>query len=261
MGLVKTEWTDRGVAVLTLCDPDRRNAMTEAMGDALSAAVAELSTRDDLRVVVLTGEPPAFSAGGDLGMLEELGRKTREQGFDASETMKAFYRRFLAIRELPVPAIAAINGHAVGAGACVGLACDLRIVAQEARIGLNFAKLGLHPGMGGSWLLPEAVGRQRAAELLYTGRLARGPEWAAWGMALEALPAAEVLPRALALAADIAGSSPVVVRQLKQSLAGNRDLPAQLELEARAQAVNYGTDDLVEGLAAVRARRTPDFPG
>ena len=264
--LLKIDREDDGVVCLTLNDPQRRNAMTEAMGDALERATAELSQDASLRCVVLTGAPPAFSAGGDLDMLEELGRRTRDEGFDASETMRAFYRRFLALRGLPVPVIAAINGHAVGAGACVALACDLRIVAREAKFGLNFSRLGLHPGMGGTWLLPRAVGRQRAAEMLYTGRLASGEALANYGMALEALPSTEVLPAAMKLAASIAESSPVVVRQLKANLEGtgiegplDRSLEAQLVLEAQAQAVNYGTEDLVEGLAAVRARRAPKF--
>jgi enoyl-CoA hydratase len=259
---VRVDRHDDGVVVLTLDDPDRRNAMTEDMGDALTAATAELADDADLRVVVLTGAPPAFSAGGDLAMLEELARRTRDEGFDATETMRAFYRRFLTVRDLPVPVIAAINGHAVGAGLCVALACDLRIVAEDAKVGLNFARLGLHPGMGGSWLLPRTVDQQRAAAWLYTGRLVSGAEAAAAGMALQATAADQVVPTALELAREIAGASPVVVRQLKATLAAEApDLDAALRREASCQAVNYGTEDLREGLTAGRDRRTPTFPG
>jgi enoyl-CoA hydratase len=259
---VQVDRHDDGVVVLTLDDPDRRNAMTEEMGDALVAATAELADDVDLRAVVVTGAPPAFSAGGDLAMLEDLARRTRDEGFDATETMRAFYRRFLTVRDLPVPVIAAINGHAVGAGLCVALACDLRIVADDAKVGLNFAKLGLHPGMGGSWLLPRTVDQQRAAAWLYTGRLVSGAEAAAAGMALQATPAAEVLPTALELAREIAAASPVVVRQLKATLAADApDLDHALRREASCQAVNYGTEDLREGLAAGRDRRSPTFPG
>ncbi len=175
--------------------------------------------------------------------------------------MRAFYERFLAVRQLPVPVIAAINGHAVGAGLCVGLGCDLRIVANEAKVGLNFARLGLHPGMGGSWFLPRILGEQRAAKWLYTGRLFSGAEAAADGLALEALPADEVLPAAIALAEDIAAASPTVVRQLRATLATSptNDLDAQLDLEAAMQSVNYGTEELAEGLRAGRERRDPRF--
>lgn len=263
MALVEVDRRDGGVVVVTLNDPDRRNAMTVAMGEAIAATFGELARDDTLRVAVVTGAPPAFSAGGDLAMLEDHARRAREEGFDATAEMRAFYERFLAVASLPVPTIAAINGHAIGAGLCVALACDLAVVGAEAKIGLNFARLALHPGMGGSWLLPRAVGRQRAAELLYTGRLATGDEMADHGMALESLPGDEVLPRALGLADAIATSAPLVVRQLKISLAASpvNSLTEQLDLEAANQAVNYGTDDLREGLAAGRERRTPRFTG
>lgn len=260
---VRTDRRDDGVAILTLDDPDRRNAMTETMGEALRDAAAGLRDDEGLRAVVLTGAPPAFSAGGDLAMLEDLARRTRDEGYDATGFMREFYARFLSVRDLPVPVIAAVNGHAVGAGLCVALACDLRIVADEAKVGLNFARLGLHPGMGGSWLLARAVGPQRAAEWLYTGRLVSGREAASAGLALESLPADEVLPRAIALAEEIAAASPLTVRQLKQTLAttADADLDAALQREAECQAVSYGSDDLLEGLAAGRERRSPTFTG
>jgi enoyl-CoA hydratase len=261
MALVDRDDRAAGVVVLTFNDPDRRNAMTEAMGDAIAAAFAELDGDQDVRAVVLTGAPPAFSAGGDLDMLEELGRRARDEEFDASPFMREFYERFLSVRRCAVPVIAAINGHAVGAGLCVALACDLRIVAKEAKVGLNFARLGLHPGMGGSWLLPRAVGVQRGAEMLYTGRLVSGADFARWGAALEAVPAAEVLAAALELAGQIAASSPEVVRQLRVSLAASptSSLEEQLAAEADAQAVNYASPQFTEGLAAVRERRSPEF--
>lgn len=260
---VRTDRDDRGIVVLTLDDPDRRNAMTEAMGDDLATAVAALEHDPDVRVVVLTGAPPAFSAGGDLAMLDRLARRARDEGFDATDTMRTFYDRFLAIRRLAVPTIAAINGHAVGAGLCVALACDLRLVADEARVGLNFARLGLHPGMGGSWLLPQALGAQRAAVWLYTGRLVDGPVAAADGLAIGSYPADEVLDRALALASDIADASPVTVRQLKATLTTDETagLMAALDREAACQADSYRSEDLQEGLAAARERRAPVFPG
>ncbi len=261
MALVERENRDGGIVVLTLNDPERRNAMTEAMGDAIASTFEALADDQDVRCVVLTGAPPAFSAGGDLDMLEELGRKARDEDFDAAPFMREFYARFLAVRRSPVPVIAAVNGHAVGAGLCVALACDLRIVADEARLGLNFARLGLHPGMGGSWLLPRAVGVQRGAELLYTGRLVSGTDYARWGAALESLPSTEVLAAALELAGEIAKSSPVVVRQLRTTLTASptSTLDEQLAAEAGAQAVNYASADFVEGLTAVREKRTPAF--
>lgn len=258
---VQVDRRDRGVVVVTMHDPDRLNAMTADMGRSLQRALTELRDDPGLRCVVLTGTPPAFSAGGDLGMLEDLGRRAREEGFDATDTMRGFYDRFLAVRDLPVPVVAAVNGHAVGAGLCVALACDLRLVANDAKVGLNFARLGLHPGMGGSWLLPRVLGAQQAARWLYTGRLVRGEEAAAQGLALAALPADEVLPAALTLADEIAAASPLVVRQVKVALDATErnDLASQLDLEAAMQAVDYRSADLVEGIAATRQRRDPSF--
>jgi enoyl-CoA hydratase/carnithine racemase len=250
-----------GIACLTFNDPAVRNAMSVDMADALSVALAELTARADVRCVILTGAPPAFSAGGDLGMLESIRDGTRAGTLDAAAHMYAFYNQFLAISRLPVPTIAAVNGHAVGAGLCVALACDLMIVADEAKVGVNFAKLGLHPGMGASWWLPRRVGQARAAELLWTGRLIDGRTAAHYGLALESLPAKEVLPRAQTLAAEIATSAPGVVRQLKAlSLVDSaRTLDEQLHLEARNQAENYLSHDLAEGLLAARERRPAVF--
>ena len=260
---VQLDRHDNGVAVLTLDDPARRNAMTDAMGDALAKRCDELASDEHVRAVVITGTPPAFSGGGDLDMLEDLSRRTREEGFDATDIMTAFYRRFLSVRDLPVPVVAAINGHAIGAGLCVALACDLRLVADDAKVGLNFTRLGLHPGMGGTWFLPRVLGPQRAAAWLYTGDLVDGARAADQGLALESFPAAEVLDRALELAGRIASAAPLTVRHLRQSLAEveRLDLDEALASEAAAQALSYGTDDLVEGLAAARDRRTPRFEG
>lgn len=263
MSVVQVDRREAGIVVVTLNDPDRRNAMTVEMGTALQETFGELGADEDVRVIVLTGAPPAFSAGGDLAMLEEYNRRAREDGFDATDSMRAFYERFLSVREVPVPVIAAINGHAIGAGLCVALACDLLLVADEAKVGLNFARLALHPGMGGSWLLPRHLGTQRAAEWLYTGRIFTGTEAADAGMALRSLPAAGVVEEALDLAGQIAAAGPLVVRQLKGSLAqaGTATLAEQLDREAAAQAVNYRTADLAEGLAAGRERRPPTFTG
>lgn len=263
MSLVRVDRPEDTIAVVTLDDPDRRNAMSVAMGQALHGTFTALRDEEHLRAVVLTGAPPAFCAGGDLGMLRDYAHRARSEGFDATEAMRSFYRLFLAVRDLPVPVIAAVNGHAIGAGLCVAMACDLIVVAEDAKLGVNFAQLGLHPGMGATWLLPRLVGRQRAAELLYTGRLISGADAAAYGLALEARPAAEVLDRALMLARTVADAAPLVVRATKQALAATWDhtLEEQLDLEARAQARSYASEDLAEGLAALAERRPPRFSG
>lgn len=248
-----------GVAVLTLDDVARKNAMSVELGDALQTRVAELLGRRDVRAVVLTGAGGAFSAGGDLAMLERLRQSSFE---DARRHMLAFYARYLSLLELPVPVVAAVEGPAIGAGLCVALACDLVVVGEDSKLALNFVQLGLHPGMGATWLVPRRVGAERAAELLLTGRRFDGREAQAMGLVLEAVPQAQVLPRAVALAGTLAANAPLAVRALKRNLGVDRAaLQAALEREALAQAESYGSADLGEGLAAAAERRAARFEG
>lgn len=140
--------------------------MTDALALACSVHRA-LCRLPQVRVVILTGEGKAFSAGGDLDFL--LNRANDEPGNNAP-MMRAFYARFLSLLQLPVPVIAAINGPAIGAGMCVAAACDLRIAAKTTDMGFTFAKLGLHPGMGCTFFLPALIGQQNASRLLLTVR-------------------------------------------------------------------------------------------
>lgn len=258
MPRVNLTWHGR-VALLTLDDRARKNAMSPELGDALKACVEELKQSPGVRAVVLTGAAGAFSAGGDLAMLERLRRASFEE---ARAFMRSFYARYLSLTELAVPTIAAIEGPAIGAGLCVALACDLCVVDAQAKLALNFVQLGLHPGMGATYLAPLRAGTQRGAELLWTGRRFDGAEAVRLGLALEALPAAEVLPRALAMAEQIAQNAPLAVRALKRRLGLDQGaLDQALAAEALAQAESYGSADLGEGLAAAAARRPPRFQG
>jgi len=255
------------VVTLTLHDPERRNAMSEAMGRAFTARCARLESDANVRAVILAGAGRAFSAGGDLDMLEQLTDQAHADPQTSRpavrDFMRGFYELFLAVRRIPVPTIAALHGHAIGAGLCVALACDVRLVAREAKIGLNFVRVGLHPGMGSTWTLPRLVGPSLAAELLYTGRLVDGEEAARIGLASRALPAAEIPAAARALAAEIAASAPLAVRGALRSLRASaaNDLEAQLALEAAEQALCYASDDMRRGLAAARDGRAADFEG
>jgi enoyl-CoA hydratase/carnithine racemase len=257
---------DGEVATLTFHDPERRNAMTRAMGEAFAARCAELARERGLRALILTGAGAAFSAGGDLDFIQGLadagladpGGPTRHRNRD---TMRDFYGLFLAVRELPFPSVAAIQGAAIGAGLCVALACDLRVAARDAKLGLNFARLGIHPGMGATWTLPRLVGPAHAADLLLTGRTLDGEEAARIGLVNRALAREAVLEEARALARALAAGAPEAVRGARQALARSAavTLDDQLAFEATRQAECYETRDLQEGLAAARARREPKF--
>jgi len=248
--------TDGDVATLTLDDPTRKNAMSEAMADAFQAGVESLRATS-IRAVIITGSGTAFSGGGDLSMLQRL---TTLSAAEAERFMLDYYQRFLCVRELSVPVVAAVNGAAVGAGLCLALACDMMIVATDAKLALNFVRLGLHPGMGATHYAPLRFGAPRAMELLCTGRFFSGEDALAWGGALEAPGASQVLARATAIAHEIASSGPVSTRALTASLrAADAGLPAALAREAVAQAASYGSAELQVGLLAAREKRAAQF--
>ena len=261
------EQRDGAVVTLTFNHPERLNAMTQEMGEAFARRIAELARDESLRAVVLTGEGRAFSAGGDLGMIRghaETGRS--EPGIARRairDTMRSFYKLFLSLRDLPCPSVAAINGPAIGAGLCVALACDLRFAAEKARMGVNFTKLGLHPGMAATWTLPRLVGPALAAELLYTSRLISGREAAEFGLVNRALPAERVLETAQEVAAEIAACAPLAVRGVKRALdrSHGASLEDQLSFEASEQAACFESEDVHEGIAAVSEKRDPRFTG
>lgn len=248
-----------GVATLTLDDAKRRNAMSPELGDALLARVREVEGRGDVRACVLAGAGAAFSAGGDLAMLERLRRSSPEE---CRAFMLSFYGRYLSVLDLGVPIVAAVHGAAIGAGLCVAMACHVLVVEQDAKLALNFAELGLHPGMGATYFTPRRVGHERAAELLFSGRRFDGREAAAMGLALEAVASGGALARAQELAGSFARSAPLAVRALAVQLGPDRGaLRLALEREAAEQAVSYASEDLGEGLKAAADRRRPSFKG
>lgn len=249
----------RHLAVLVLDQPQRRNAMSDAMTASWVRVVEALRADTRLAAVVVTGAGSAFCSGGDLGWLAEGGAAVPE----LRERMLAFYRSWLAIADLPVPTIAAINGHAVGAGLALALACDIRYVAAEARLSVPFTALGLHPGMATTWSLPRVVSAAVARDLLLTGRRVGGDEAVALGLASACVPAAQVLDRALEAARAIATAAPVATALTLEALRrdGHPDRESALQWEALAQATTMATADLHEGLAAAAERRQPRFEG
>jgi enoyl-CoA hydratase/carnithine racemase len=247
------------IARLTLQNAGKRNAMTLAMGDAFAAHVRAINARNDIGAVIVSGEGGVFSGGGDLSMLDALRGQSRAECIAA---MHRFYGGYLSVLDLTVPSIAAIEGAAVGAGLCLAFACDLRLVASDAKLAFNFMRLGLHPGMGGTFLAPHRLGPERAADLLYTGRRFTGSEAVAMGAALRHMPASEVQAQADALAAELALGAPLAVRAMKRNLSFDRDAFAgALQREAEAQAESYASWDLGEGIKATLERRLPAFRG
>lgn len=252
--------TNGGTAELVLNRPDVRNAMSPGMGRDIGAAVEELNGQKDLRAVIVHGRGKSFSAGGDFDLLEA---RTKDNPDDNRRAMRAFYLSFLAIRELRVPTIAAIHGHAIGAGLCFALGCDIRIVAEGTKLGLTFARVGLHPGMGATFLMPRAVGHARAAELMLTGRIFDAAHAEQIGLVGRVVATEALLPAAREIAGEIASCAPIAVAQLTDTLrsGGYRTLDQALDREAACQAIDYTTADMAEAIDAFRHKRTPLFQG
>jgi enoyl-CoA hydratase/carnithine racemase len=184
-------------------------------------------------------------------------------GKPSSDASFAMYEPFLQVLDVEVPVIAAMNGHAVGGGFGLTLLADIRVANVGAKYGANFARLGIHSGLGISYLLPRIVGVARASELLFTGKLIRGDEALRIGLVTHAEEAEQVLPTAMSLAREIAASAPAAVKQMKASIRrGLRWEIRQAALhEAKLQAASLTTEDAKEGVSAVLEKREPEFNG
>ncbi|MDB4962466.1 MAG: Enoyl-CoA hydratase/isomerase [Myxococcales bacterium] len=250
---------DGDVGVITLNRPDNRNSMTPEVLDAFAAATAAARADTRVRCIVITGRGTCFSSGADFKSV------LQREGDTAAPHERSFamYAPFLSVLELEVPVVGALNGHAVGGGFGLSLVCDLRIGALDAKYGANFVKLGLAPGMGISYTLPRLIGMARASELLLTGRLVEGVEAERIGLLNRAVPAADVLREAMALARTIADNAPFAVRETKRAIHRGLDLQIKeaARLEAFAQADSIAMDDSREGIAALLAKRSPKFTG
>jgi enoyl-CoA hydratase/carnithine racemase len=257
---LRLERPAQGVVVLTLDNPEQRNAMSESMTASWVRAVDELAGDRSVRVVVVTGEGTAFCSGGDTSWIAGEPDASVDQ---LRTRMAAFYRAWLSIRRLEVPTIAAVNGPAIGAGLCLALACDIRYAAAGARLGAPFVKLGMHPGMAGTYLLPKVVGEAHARDLLLTGRVVDAEEALRLGLVSRVIEPASFFEEVLAAARGVAATAPIASRLTKLALAdgGHGDFEGALQWEALAQPVTLATADLQEGIRAARERRPPAFTG
>jgi enoyl-CoA hydratase len=256
---LRLERRSDGVALLVLDNPGQRNAMSDDMTRSWVTAIDELADDPTVRAVVVTGEGSAFCSGGNTSWIASEPDATVDQ---LRDRMLPFYRAWLSIRRLEVPTIAAINGPAIGAGLCLALACDIRYAARGARMGLPFVKLGMHAGMAGTYLLPDAVGPAAARDLLLTGRLVDADEALGLGLVSRVIEPAAFEEEVLAAAEGIAATAPIATRLTKLALLGGHvDLEHCLQWEALAQPVTLATADLQEGIRAAQEKRKPVFTG
>src|SRR5436305_6733835 len=206
MTQVRSEIAD-GVAVVTLDDPERRNALNLEMVDEIVTTFDRLEADESVVAVVVTGAPPAFCAGADLSHL----------GGSQRAGLRSVYEGFLRVGRSPLPTLAAVNGAAVGAGMNLALCCDVRIAARRARFDTRFLQLGLHPGGGHTWMLERIVGPQTAAAMVLFGEVLDGEAAARIGLAWKVVDDDALLDSAKELAAKAAAAPRALVKRVKQT--------------------------------------------
>jgi enoyl-CoA hydratase/carnithine racemase len=253
---------DGPLVTLTMNQPEQRNPLTgnTAVPEFLRA-VERIHDDRSVRCVILTGSGPSFCAGGDV-------REMRRQASpEVSEVeLRQWYRTgiqrlTLELFDLEVPVIAAINGHAIGAGLDLACMCDIRIASEKAKFAESFIKLGIVPGDGGAWLLPRIVGPSRAAELAFTGDMIDAQQALAWSLVSRVVPPEQLLPTTRELAGRITQHAPHGVRFTKRLMreAIHSRLETVLELSAAFQAICHKTADHAEAVDAFLEKRAPRF--
>jgi enoyl-CoA hydratase/carnithine racemase len=252
----------RGVAAITLSRPERLNALTFQVYEELAATFRALSGSVDARVVVITGKGKGFCSGGDVdGIIAHLFEEDARGLLEFTRLTGALIQ---SIREVRRPVIAAVNGVAVGAGAVIAAACDLRVAAESARFGFIFPKVGLSGAdMGASFLLPRLVGHGRAAELLYFGDVIDAAEAHRIGFVNRVVSDAELVPAAMRWAERLARGPAFAHAMTKQMLESEHGmtLAQAIEAEAQAQAICMAHRDFRAAYDAGQAKRAPVFEG
>jgi enoyl-CoA hydratase len=212
------------VALLTLDEPERRNALTSELVTEIVAAMDSIDADADVGAVVLTGAPPAFCSGADVDALAAMAAGTEEPG-----DVRAIYAGFIRVLDSPLPTVAAVNGPAVGAGCNLALACDLRIAGRSARFDARFLRIGIHPGGGHTWLLQRAAGPEVAAAMNLFGARVDGETAVRVGLAWECVPDDELVERALTVATRAAEVPRELAVRTKATLRATASLTAHDE--------------------------------
>ena len=251
------------IVTLTINRPDMRNALGEpGDGQFFFDAVAAINADRNVRCVILTGAGSAFSAGGNIKAMQQ-----REGPFGGPAAHIADgYRRGIhqivkSLWGLEVPAIAAVNGPAIGLGNDVACLCDMRIAAEDARLGATFLKVGLIPGDGGAWLLPRLIGHARASELLFTGKTISAAEALEWGLVSQVVSGDKLIETAQSMAEEVVKQGPEALRAAKRLLRHGQNVGFEtlIEMSANAQALMHVSDDHHEAVSAMLEKRSAEY--
>ena len=240
------------VAVLTMNRIETMNALSDDDAiDSLVDACTLINGDESIRAAVLTGSGRAFSAGGNLKTIRnQLGAGLGAPVLSQSAYRKGIQRVPLAFQALEVPVIAAVNGYAIGAGNDLACMCDIRIASEKACFAESFVKLGLSPGDGGAWLLPRAMNRSRAMEMIYTGRMITAQQALEWNLVSQVVSPESLMSCALELGQEIAANPPQALRLTKRLMRESEQssLATVLEMSAAFQALLHHTDDHEQAL-------------
>lgn len=249
---------EKNIATITLNRPEAANAFSRQMLTEFRELIEELKYNSSIRTVILTGSgEKVFCAGADLK--ERAGMTPIE----VKQTVALIRQVINSVEHLPMPVIAAINGVAFGGGLELALACDIRIAAETAKVGLTETSLAIIPGAGGTQRLPRLIGLGKAKELIYTAQRVDAYEAKEIGLVEYVVPKEELLQKAMEIADRIADNGPIAVAQAKIAINKGMevDLQTGLELEQMAYAMTIPTEDRIEGLTAFKEKRKPQYKG
>ena len=259
---------ENNVGILTLNRPDKLNAVDFTMMEEAPAALEELSSDRQIRVLIITGSGRGFCAGADVGATIDKTKKEKsiwDTGIGRSlQGQRSLMTLVLGIRNAPVPVIAAVNGVAAGVGLSIALACDIRIASDKARFSMAFVKMGLVPDNGGSYFLPRLIGLGQAAELILTGKIIEAQEADRIGIVNRVVPHESLMEAARDLARVIAGNPPLTVKAARWALYQGMvapDLEEHIKYESGMNNLLLETEDQKEAVKAYFEKRPPQFKG
>jgi enoyl-CoA hydratase/carnithine racemase len=245
------------IATITLNAPQRMNTISREMLGALTARLTQANQDREVRCVILTGNGRAFCAGLDLSRPGAGGIGAGEPTLDLRNTPPT------VLHAMDKPTICAVNGGAAGYGMDTALGCDMRVMAESAKLAAAFVKRGVVPESGGTWFLPRLLGWAKAAELIFTGRTLSARECLDWGLANAVVPDAELMERARALAREIADNAPLAVQAAKRMMriGQNENFPDHVHHVYLQLLPLFKTQDMAEGMRAFVEKRAPRFEG
>ena len=250
-----------GVATFTINRPEKRNSFTDEMLRQWVVLLDGCKTRADVKAIIFTGTESTFSAGGDTGGLREKAEQTPLEARDRMvANTQALTRK---VWEIEQPVIAAVNGAAVGGGMDLALMCDVRLATASARFAETYVKMGLIPGVGGSWFLPRIIGTSAALDLFWTARWVDALEAQSLGMVTRVFPDGEFRERVSDYARHIAAAAPLSIRYIKRMVrqGAATDLNTHLDALATNIALVRTSNDHKEAAAGIREKRAPSFNG